>query len=486
MFCYNIGMEKFNKQQITPKFTKELTSKEPKYKITAKNTLEETPLIKNFGTNSFIQEPTIENITEYPIQNTLFDNSYIKQSIQSETVKDLKPLQEQTIKSIYQEHIFTQPTEEAVVYQQSILVEPDLAPELIDYAAAYKKLNADRNRGWKLNPSDIADFYLLEPFLQRTGTKDAYHEDTTNMAVLKAKDRVSIIGKRLLVALAHEQLDEYDRFATVNPKRMPDALKEKVEQYYDETRPEGMRPKKEESLTFRMNYYLSAFKAKLDQHATRQQALEVFDDTDMFATAVQILETQQSGRWKVMATAMQALMNTSYPVGEFLSAALPSGATTEVQQELQEHVEANRETFLIDRLINYVHNTGMMSARVTNYFPRAASLLLAHGLPQHEQYLFYHSSFNYSYDTLATHLRKDLPSDGDRDLLGDLTTAVNEGNLPREYEYGMLLEFGGTELEDTIQEKRASENPTPGRVYNLLQRISHHDGTSKGRLKHAA
>jgi hypothetical protein len=378
--------------------------------------------------------------------------------------------------------------EEANKYQETILSERIInVPDLPDYTAAYRKLTTERNKPWKLNPSDIADFYLLEPFISRVGESQTHIEDTLNMALLNARDRVRDIGKRLLVAMTYEQLDEYDRFTTIIPSKVPDALKEKVNTFYEEQRPLGMLSNKENTLAHRMNYYLSAFKNKMDDHtASRRGTLDVFDDTDMFGTALEILENQQTGRWKVMASAMRALHDPSIPIDGFIDNFIPPQVSDEDRQKTIDQIEGKRGTFLVDRLINYVHNTGLMSARVTNNFPQSASLLLAHGMPQHEGYLFYHSSFAHSGDTLATQLRRSVSQNEDRDIVEDLTEVVKNANLPREFEYGLLLEFPHEQLQAAIKAKRAGENLSPGRVYNLLQRVSHHDGKSRGRLAVAA
>jgi hypothetical protein len=380
-------------------------------------------------------------------------------------------------------------TEEAKIYQDSILNEVVEDPTLTDYTSAYRRLNEERNRGWKLNPSDIADFYLLERFISLHESPQHYASDTQNLALLQAKDRVSEIGKRLLVALTHEQMDEYDRWTTMDTDALPDDLKTKIHNFYTERHPEeGIEPGHpsgtEQGLNYEyeMNYYLSEFKRKLDEHSSRNDVLEIFDDKDMFATALQILESQQTGRWQVMAIAMSALLDKNYPLGNFIRQSFTDNTKPEDVDEVEKNIEAHRETFLIDRLLNYVHNTGIMSARITNYFPRSASLLLAHGMPGHDRYLHYYSSFiNGGNNILASQLRKTIAQDEDRDIVSDFTDVVQINRLPREYNYALLLEFDNPKLQDAIQ-KKTGEALTPTSLYTLLQRVSHHDGASRGRL----
>jgi hypothetical protein len=125
-----------------------------------------------------------------------------------------------------------------------------------------------------------------------------------------------------------------------------------------------------------------------------------------------------------------------------------------------------------------------MSARVTNYFPRSASLLLAHGMPGHDRYLHYYSSFAHGgNDALASQLRKAISQDEDRDIVADFTDVAQTNRLPREYNYALLMEIDNPKLHDAIRKQAvAGETLTPTTLYTLLQRVSHHDGASRGRL----
>jgi len=389
-------------------------------------------------------------------------------------------------KKIYFSAIPTQ-TQEAEKYQKKVLTETIEDPSITDYSVAYKRLIKERNKPWKLNPSDIADFYLLEGYISEHEGSVAYQEDPTYLAVAKAKGRVSDIGRRLLVSLAHEQLDEYDRFATINSDSVPDELRSTIHEHYQERVGQGADPEAIESMPGieqEINAYLADFNAMIEEYASRGETLDIFtheDTNTMFGNALGILESQQRGRWQVMAKAMRALHNNSIPMSEFVQ----SITTTDgigISQGMEAQLERQREPFLIDRLLNYVHNTGTMSARVTNYFPRAASLLLAHGRPGHDDYLLYHSSVGYGNDTLGRGVQQYARRVEGNTLVEDLTTAMHGQGIPREYKYAMMLEFGDEGLHEAVQTS-TSENITPSRAYTLLQRVSHHDGHSRGRLK---
>lgn len=329
----------------------------------------------------------------------------------------------------------------------------------------------------------------MEDYTARHEGDTGYQEDPTYLAVAKAKGHISRIGKRLLVPLAHEQLDEYDRFASVRPDSVPDDLRDTLHAHYTE-RTEELGERKGSAphgLEREINAYLADFNAMLEDHAERGKIMEIFTDAqtaDMFTNAVRILESQQTGRWQVMATAMRALLDPSIPMSEFVKK-VTATAPAKIDTELETTLEKHRESFLIDRLLNYVHNTGTMSARVSNYFPRAASLLLAHSLPGHDDYLLYHSSLLYGNDTLSKQIRQGVSSDGTSGLVEDLISAMQQKSMPREYKYAVLLEFADERLHEAVQ-ATTNEDITPSRAYTLLQRISHHDGHSKGRLKKVA
>ena len=422
-------------------------------------------------------------------QSEINDENYLTQKSTSmshhEKVYNPKPNEEfnKYMISVLNAH----QTETAEEYQKNVLAEAHEDPSIPDYSVAYKRLNQERNKPWKLNPSDIADFYLLEGYLSEHGGSTAYQEDPTYLAIAKAKGRVTDIGQRLLVALAHEQLDEYDRFAKVNTASVPDELRATIHEHYQER--QGQTPDQETADTPRgieqeINAYLADFNAMIEQHTTSGQTMEIFtkeNTNTMFGNALRILESQQRGRWQIMAKAMRALHDTSLPMSEFVRSITATDGVG-VSPEMEERLERQREPFLIDRLFNYVHNTGTMSARVTNYFPRAASLLLTHGLPGHEDYLLYHSSIGHAGDTLGKGIRHYAARAEGGNLIDDLTTVIQAKDIPREYKYAMLLEFGDERLHEAIQTS-TDEHITPTRAYTLLQRVSHHDGHSRGRLK---
>lgn len=496
-------MEKFNDTFPNLKNKKNIPIQESLVHEIASNKSFHVPTMHT--DEKYLQKDTAkhESLSEIPVYKDLIQNEYSSPYIDKDQKIESSPHHEPSIlssniyemqsqehdeKPVYMKNLtdYKSNYEQINEYQQTIIELADIDLDVPDYTAAYRKLNAERNKLWKLNPSDIADFYLLEPLLQRWSDPRIYREDGENMAYLKARDRVHAIGSRLLTAMTYEQLDEYDRFAVIRPDALPDEIRAKVDGFYRDNA-KGMRKKGEESMQSRINYYLSAFKRKLDDHTAEQSTLATpFEDQEMFGTVLEILESQQSGRWRTMATAMRALHDPQLPLDGFIDHFLPEGMDDKEKKKAVAVIENRRETFLIDRLINYVHNTGLMSARVANYFPKAASLLIAHGMPQHERYLFYHSSFANSGDSVARYVRRSLPQEGDRDIVEDLTAAVESGDLPREFEYGLLLEFPHQQVQDVILERRAADRPTPSRVYNLLQRVSHHDGTSKGRLNMAA
>src|SRR6185312_4966968 len=99
----------------------------------------------------------------------------------------------------------------------------------------------------------------------------------------------------------------------------------------------------------------------------------------------------------------------------------------------------------------------------------------------------YHSSFNneFSNDPLTNNIRNHAKREDPGDIVADLAEAVQVRGMPREYKYAMLLEFGDQRIHDAVQEN-THEKITPTTAYWLLQRVSHHDGYSRGRLKQAA
>lgn len=369
---------------------------------------------------------------------------------------------------------------EAEGYQQSILKQVVEDPTLPDYTAAYRRLSEERNKPWKINPSDIADFYLLERFLSAHSSAEEQQDDSTYLAVAKAKARISEIGKRLLIALVHDQLDEYDRFTLINPQTLPEDLKLKIHNYFCQ-KVLGLDGKTITPNYYKeMNFYLSDFKEFLEKPKPKENAISA-DDKEFFDTALRIIENQQTDRWKVMATAMRALLDKSCSTGDFLHKLMPQ-ADPQALKKMTDEIGEEKEAFLIDRLLNYVHNAGTMSARVANYLPRSASLLVVHGLPDHADYLLYYSSFADGRDVLSTKLKNRFARTSTEDLIEDLVSLVKTATLPRDYLYAMLLEFNNPELYEAIRQK-TGESLTPTSVYTLLQRISHHDGRSKGRLR---
>lgn len=417
------------------------------------------------------------NITQIPIKSSgLLSLSFIE------------PIPKQKLNDLFGNLKTAIQTNTAEDYQKNVLADSAKDPSITDYSVAYKRLVQERNKPWKLNPSDIADFYLLAGYIGEHEVSEAYQEDSTYLAVTKAKEKISNIGRRLLVALAHEQLDEYDRFAAVKPDSVPEELQKTIREHYQKST--GQEADQETADTQpvieqEINAYLADFNAIIEQHAGIGKTIDIFTNEEtntMFGHALTILESQQRGRWQVMAKAMRALHDNSIPMSEFVQS-ITTTDDVNVTPEMEETLEGQREIFLVDRLLNYIHNTGTMSARITNYFPRAASLLLAHGLPGHADYLLYYSRLGYGTDTLGREIQKyGVRGNNGHSLVKDLTMLMETQSMPREYKYAMLLEFGDEGLHEAVQES-TRENITPSKAYTLLQIISHHDGHSKGRLR---
>ncbi len=353
-------------------------------------------------------------------------------------------------------------------------------PTLPDYSAAYAKLSAERNKPWKLNPSDIADFYLLADFIQKNTAAGTYNEDTRYMAVMKAQEKVAEIGQRLLMALSFEQLDEYDRWSLIKPGGISSELRDRIRSHSSVS--DLLKIEADSKIhPSEINAYLTEFKSQLDEVFASGSDARKKVDSEVMDTSLQILESQQSGPWGKMAILMRGLSDKSISIDQIFKGL----GVREADEALISQIEKNRDIFIIDRLINFMHNTGRMSARVTNYYPRAASLLIAHGLPAHSDYLYFYSSFMTSTDSLAKLIENDLKKENKRDMIEDLVTAIKAGMVPREYQYALLLEIQDLRIKEAVQ-GTSSENLSPTHIYTLLQRISHHDGRSRGRLKKAA
>lgn len=447
-----------------------------------KNTLKsielpKTNLNQETTVNILLNEDNIQKLQEAPLSK-LYNNDH----------KNFIPLK------AYLES--PQQTEKATIYQNDIIQStPTEDPTIIDYSVAYKRLNAEINQPWKLNPGDIADFYLLEQYISLHDNPNGYNEDPTYLAVAKAKARVHEIGQRVLVATAYEQLEEYDRFAQLKPDEIPEDLQEPLITHYEEHAdlPEGERDVySDESRIRQLNMYLADTHAMLETHTKAGTTPELFTDPNnalMLTNAIRILESQQSGPWKAMATTMKALVDTSTPI----SSVIPDiEADEEIPAEVKKVLQRNREQFLIDRLLNAVHNKGTIAARITNYFPKAAAVMLAHGLPGHEDYLLYNSNIVYGTDSLAKQIKQSVhqePSDDEaeekRDLIEDFREATYSHTMPREYKYGLLLEFDNDRIHEAVQESQ-KHTITPTQAYTFLKQVSQHDGQSKGRLQQAA
>lgn len=372
--------------------------------------------------------------------------------------------------------------EAITIFQNNALAEVEEDQTITDYKVAYKRLNEERNAGWKLNPSDIADFYLLTQFIYSQPANSSEQSDTAYVSVAKAKTRITDIGRRLLVALTHEQLEEYDRFAKVNGSRLPKQVKEKVDAYIKKREEESDGQTESLPIMQKVNLYLSDFKANLDEHSSGEDVWEKFKDKQMFETSLQILESQQTGRWKVMASAMRGLLDKTYPIGKFIQATSSRKMNKQECTQLEEIIKPNREIFLIDRLFNYVHNTGHVSARVTNHFPRSATLLMAHGMPGNADYLLRSSSFLYGGDMLSSQIQRQTQAEGD--LAGSFIELVQTQRIPTDYMAALLLEFDNEKLHKVIQSKQ--KNLSPSRAYQFLRRVTKHDGFSRGRIKKQA
>lgn len=364
-------------------------------------------------------------------------------------------------------------------HQNKVISQITEDPTLPDYESAYARLISERNKPWKLNPTDIADFYLLEGFIRKNSGPDVYNEDSRHMAVMKARERVSEIGRRLLIAMTYEQLDEYDRWTVSSPGKVSSELAEKIKTHNALRLNTDLSYQSDEIGPADINKYLSSLHAKLGKAALSHK--DRIDDPEMFSSSLELLESQQSGRWKTMATLMRALDDKDFPVEKVLEGL----GVKDIDQSMIDEISKNREIFLIDRLINYVHNTGRMSARITNYFPRSAALLLAHGIPGHEDYLYYYSSLITSTDNLSKLIQNDINNNPKRNIVEDFVGLINTGKLPREYMYSLLLEISDPRIKEAVLQN-TSDNISPTHIYTLLQRISHHDGVANGKIQKAA
>lgn len=74
-------------------------------------------------------------------------------------------------------------------------------------AQAEYEINQRFNRFWKINPGEVADFYLLEPLLFRN--PNYYPEDSENVILLRMQERINAFGQKLsyatLSAIMREQ-----------------------------------------------------------------------------------------------------------------------------------------------------------------------------------------------------------------------------------------------------------------------------------------
>lgn len=69
-----------------------------------------------------------------------------------------------------------------------------------------------------------------------------------------------------------------------------------------------------------------------------------------------------------------------------------------------------------------------------------------------------------------------------KDIREDIATAVKKKDVPMEYIYALLLQFGDERMQTVVQSS-SDILITPSKVYALLASASHYDGLCKGRLK---
>lgn len=295
----------------------------------------------------------------------------------------------------------------------------------VDRRSFYREeVNRKTFRKWKIDPKDIADFYLLSEFIQSTGS--SHPEDSKNVAVLQARGRIGEIGRKLTVALMHEQFEELGRFGPIKGGTVPAELKAKL--------PDQNAALNNYSETAAIIYQME----NMGQLAFDQVYTE---NRDKMLTTLQYISANQTPKWKNIAQWMIALLDKDnirqlpHPFGKF------------------------DQTLIIDRLINSVHYNGAISTRVTNNFPEAALVLTAHGLVGGAQLLLQHSRLINSGGDLANLIRQKVTAltvDPGK-ISFQLVEAIQSNRIPPIFQDGLLLESDDSSVRDAISQKQGGK-----------------------------
>lgn len=285
------------------------------------------------------------------------------------------------------------------------------------------------NRPWKIDPQDIADFYLSANVGYRP--PEYQSSDEENVMLLRAKARMTEIGERISFAIIHEGFREHTKFyeglKEVDPElfqrivppylmfevsRLQKAISE-VEKHpagEAETAPQLLIDGREsvEDLRKTLGYYQAFLDAEQKNGELTDYPIVIREAAALYHVGIArmrlkefegkpkgaIKEIQTDKQfWKDAMTVME--LTYRYPqwtkMFELARAILfPEERNEKILPDVVQKEDA--VSFLTDLLINAVHATGDVIAFIANNLPETVLVLTLHGLKEGDEFLWEHAS----------------------------------------------------------------------------------------------
>lgn len=287
-----------------------------------------------------------------------------------------------------------------------------------DLDALRKELNATYNRPWKINPSDVADFYVQELFIFRP--PEHYPSSSEQLRLLRARAHLEEIGYRTCYANLRAALIEGLIYSTLRPKDYfnpppdrsslikeidPATLRRVIPRYLDAAiywlaseqakpgdgdgkdiqklqtrlsdlvsyRQQFLGAKTDDAILARPDIVVAALRYQLFTWRERVRTYEngnapapLFADRQGLWDTLDIVEkTIISDQWKQITRYLKAYFFADYSREDIIPGDLE---------------KAKRKTFVIDRFFNIAHATGSMMEKIANDFPGMTLTLALHGI----------------------------------------------------------------------------------------------------------
>jgi hypothetical protein len=248
------------------------------------------------------------------------------------------------------------------------------------------------DRPWKLNPSDIANFYLLDGFIEKN---KGWQEDPVHIDVLKAKVKVGEIKKKVTSAFMAEILEEFEAYGEYNKKK--ELTGDNVDLLA--IRRHFGQPEIGE-YSERDFAYISDYAAECKKKLLNPQ--NDAPDTDIYSPLCGVLnKIMVYDNWKDICGMTQALVDPKISHAD----ALKTFGVHNPDQDALDRMAEGRDRILIERLLNTAHFGGLMLARVTNDYPVAQVVFDSHGLPEGKGVISHYSTLRHEQGPLGSYVR---------------------------------------------------------------------------------